>query len=150
MSSTYSIWTLFIQRTYLQCSKFSFLFRGKPFVFLPSFASLNNNNFSSEGVLSCSASENKQKSCVHDSFCWFMKTAFLRQFVSHSLKELVICCLLPTWIGGNARLLEWTINSYLQAIKTSTQKLILDLSRKLIIYNEYNSNKLVSSPSRER
>ena len=50
---------------------------------------------------------------------------------------------------GNSRLLEWTINSYLQVIKSSTQKLTLDLSTNPIIYNEYISKKLASSHSQE-
>ena len=38
---------------------------------------------------------------------------------------------------GNVRLLNWTINSYLQVIKASDQKLTLDLSRTPITYDEY-------------
>ena len=52
-----------------------FLF-GKTTFLLPRSASFNNANASCDGVLSCSVSESKQKSCVHDSFVWIMKTAF--------------------------------------------------------------------------
>ena len=60
------------------------------------------------------------------------------------------CNLLPPpEMEGSSRLLEGIINSCLQVIKSSTQKLMLDLPRKPIIYNEYISKKLASSHSRE-
>ena len=100
---------------------------------LPSFSFL-------WGVLFCSASENKQKSCVHllvyeHSFPSVIRFPFFKG----------ACNLLPPpEMEENARLLKWTINCYSQIIKASTQRLPLDLSRKPIIYNEYNSNKLAA------
>ena len=54
------------------------LVSGKTFFFLPSFASLNNANFSSERVLSCSASENKHE--VMRS--WFFLLVYENSFPS--------------------------------------------------------------------
>ena len=73
----------------------------KTSVFLPSFASLNAN-FSSEGVLSCSASENKQKSCTHESFCRFRKQLSISNCFPFFKG---VCNLLPPHeMEGNARL----------------------------------------------
>ena len=97
------------------------LVSGKTFFFLPSFASLNNANFSSERVLSCSASENKHEVMLS----WFFLLVYENSFPSvirfpffKGARNL----LPPPEMEGNARLLEWTINSYLQVIRKQALK----------------------------
>ena len=94
-----------LSSTSLKCWKSPFL--GKTTFFLPSSASFNKANPSCDRVLSCSAFESKQKSCVHDSYGWIMKTAFSLVFrlpffggTSNLLS--------PPDVEGNARLVRNT------------------------------------------
>ena len=89
-----------------------------------------------------------KKSCVHDSFLLVYENSF-PSVIRFPFFKAACNLLPPPEMEGNSRLLEWIINSYLQVIKSSTQKLTLDLSTKPIIYNEYISKKLASSHSRE-
>lgn len=93
-----------LSSTSLKCWKSPFLF-GKTTFFLPSSASFNKASASCDRVLSCSVSESKQKSCVHDSSGWIMKTAFSPVF-HFPFFGGTLNLLPPPEVEGNARLVK--------------------------------------------